>query len=52
MADKFDLKAAATLLRVVDNSKDTSVRQLIDAIELYDSLFNADGKKLLTAYVL
>lgn len=51
MSEKFDLKTAASLLPVMDGSENVT-KQLIDAIELYDSLLDADGKKLLTTYIL
>lgn len=51
MSEKFDLRTAAGLLPVMDGSEN-STKQLIDAIELYDALLDAAGKKLLTTYVL
>lgn len=51
MSEKFDLRTAASLLPLIDDSEN-SIKQLIDAIELYDSLLDYDGKKLLTTYVL
>lgn len=51
MGDKFDLKVAASLLPTM-NGKEDVTKQLIDAIELYDGLLDADGKKMLTTYVL
>lgn len=51
MSEKFDLRTAAGLLPVMDGTENTT-KQLIDAIELYDALLDAAGKKLLTTYVL
>lgn len=51
MAEKFDLKTAASLLPHMDGTED-STRQLIDAIELYGELLDNDGKKSLIKYVL
>lgn len=51
MSEKFDLRTAAGLLPVMDGTEN-STKQLIDAIELYDALLDAAGKKLLTTYVL
>lgn len=51
MAEKFDLKTAAGLIPQMDGSESTT-KQLIDAIGLYDSLLDNDGKKLLTNYIL
>lgn len=49
--EKFDLRTASSLLPNMDRSED-SVKQLIDAIELYNDLLDDAGKKLLTMYVL
>lgn len=51
MAENFELKTAATLLPVM-NGNENVTKQLIDAIELYDSMLNQTGKKLLTTYIL
>lgn len=51
MGEKFDLKTASSLLPILNNTED-SVKQLIDAIELYDSLLDNEGKILLTKFVL
>lgn len=51
MSEKFDLKTAAGLIPVM-NSSEIVTKQIIDAIGLYDSLLDNDGKKLLTTYVL
>lgn len=51
MAEKFNLKTAASLLPVM-NGSETVTKQLLDAIELYDSMLDSEGKKLLTTYVL
>lgn len=51
MAEKFCLKTAASLLPVMNGSEDVT-RQLIDSIELYDTLLDESGKKLLVVYVL
>lgn len=48
---EFDLRTASSLLPQMEDSEN-SVKQLMDAIELYDSFLNADGKKLLINYVL
>ncbi|KAL3287046.1 hypothetical protein HHI36_001532 [Cryptolaemus montrouzieri] len=50
MNDSFDLKTA--LLPPIDSVDENSIRQRIDAIELYEECLNADGKKILTYYVL
>lgn len=51
MAEKFDLRTAASLLPVMDNTEN-GTKQLIDAIELYDALLDAASQKLLTNYIL
>ncbi len=51
MAGKFDLRTAASLLPAMDGSEN-GTKLLVDAIELYDSLLDNDGEKLLTLYVL
>lgn len=51
MGEKFNLKTAASLLPVF-NGTDVTTHELIDAIELYDSMLEAAGKPLLTSYVL
>lgn len=51
MSEKFDLRTATSLLPVMDDTESVTL-QLIDAIELYDTLLNDEGKKLLTTYVL
>lgn len=51
MATNFDLKTASSMLPSMDGTEDTT-KQLIDAIELYDTLLNETGKPLLTNYVL
>lgn len=51
MSEKFNLKTAAAIIPLMDSSEDT-IKAIIDAIELYDSLLDSDGKKLLTKYVL
>lgn len=51
MSEKFDLRTAASLLPPMDGTEDAT-KQLIDAIELYNGLLDADGKKLLVTYVL
>lgn len=51
MSEKFDLKTAATLLPLMNGSENVT-KQLIDAIDLYNDLLDADGKKLLITYVL
>ncbi|KAL3277336.1 hypothetical protein HHI36_012687 [Cryptolaemus montrouzieri] len=52
MNDSFDLKTASALLPSIVSGDENSIRQLIDAIELYDECLNADGKKFLTTYFL
>lgn len=47
----FDLKTAISLLPVL-NGKEETVQSLIDAIELYDSMLNDEGKKLLIKFVI
>lgn len=51
MAEKFDLRTAASLLPRIDKSEEVIV-QLIDAIELYNELLDANGKQSLINYVL
>nr|XP_022915548.1 uncharacterized protein MAL13P1.304-like [Onthophagus taurus] len=51
MGENFDLKTAGSLLPLMDGKEETT-KQLIDSIELYSELLNADGKKLLINYVL
>lgn len=51
MAEKFDLKTAGSLLPVMNDNEAVTL-QLVDAIELYDSLLDENGKKLLTTFVL
>lgn len=51
MAEKFDLRTAASLIPIMTNKEDT-VKNLLDSIELYDSLLDDPGKKLLTTYIL
>lgn len=51
MAEKFDLRTAASLLPVMNGTENVT-RQLIDGIDLYDSLLDASGKTSLTNYVL
>lgn len=51
MGEKFDLKTAAGLLPIMDNKEGTT-KQLIDSIELYDELLDAEGKRHLVNYVL
>ncbi|KAJ3660011.1 hypothetical protein Zmor_011669 [Zophobas morio] len=51
MTEKFDLKTAASLLPVMDGSERVT-KQLIDGIEMYDSMLDDNGKKLLTTYIL
>lgn len=46
-----DLKIATSLLPFMDDKENTT-KQLIDAIELYDSVLHNDNKKLLTNFVL
>lgn len=47
----FDLKVAVSLLPVMDDTEPTT-NKLIDAIELYDSMLNDEGKTLLIKFVL
>lgn len=51
MDEKFDLRTASSLLPVMDGTEIVTKR-LIEAIELYDSLLDEQGKVLLTTYVL
>ncbi|KAG5867950.1 hypothetical protein JTB14_007649 [Gonioctena quinquepunctata] len=51
MGEKFNIRTASNLLLVI-NDNEESVKQLIDAIELNDSLSDNDGKSLLTKYGL
>lgn len=51
MPEKFDLRTASSLLPPMDGTEDAT-NQLIDAIQLYNDLLDADGKKLLITYVL
>ncbi|KAJ3651512.1 hypothetical protein Zmor_017547 [Zophobas morio] len=51
MGEKFSLRTAASLLPLMDGTEDATKR-LIDAIELYDTLLDADSKQLLITYVL
>lgn len=51
MAEKFDLKTAASIIPLMDNSEN-SIKQLIDAIQLYHDMLDANGKKHLISYVL
>lgn len=51
MGEKFDLKTAAAMLPQMDNTENVT-KQLIDCIELYNDLLDADGKVSLTKYVL
>lgn len=51
MAEKFCLKTAGSLLPIMDNKEDTT-KQLIDAIELYDSMLDEGSKKILIAFVI
>lgn len=50
-SNKFDLKTASNLLPLMDGSEIVT-KQLIDAIDLYDSMLDDVGKKLLTTYIL
>lgn len=50
MSGKFNLRTASSLLPSLDGSEE-SVKQLVDAIELYDKLLDADGKSLLIKYI-
>lgn len=47
----FDLKVAVSLLPVLDDTEPTT-NKLVDAIELYDSMLNDEGKPLLIKFVL
>ncbi|CAG9763531.1 unnamed protein product [Ceutorhynchus assimilis] len=47
----FDLKVAVSLLPIMDDTENTT-QKLIDAIELYDSMLNNEGKPLLIKFVL
>lgn len=49
--DNFDIKTAASLLPISDGSQ-SSVKQLIDNIEMYSSLLDSAGKLLLINFVL
>lgn len=51
MGEKFDLRTAASLIPQM-NGSEAVTKQLIDGIELYDSLLDDSGKTLLTKYVL
>lgn len=51
MGEKFDLKTAGSLLPVMDGSEDTT-KKLLDSIELYSELLQADDQKFLITYVL
>lgn len=51
MSEKFDLKTASGLIPSM-NGTEVVTKQLIDAIELYDSLLDDNGKRLLTKFVL
>lgn len=44
MAEKFELKTAASLLPVMDGSEKVT-KELIDAIDLYDAMLDMPGKK-------
>lgn len=48
---QFDLKIAVSLLPVMNGSEDRT-KQLIDAIELYDSMLLNDSKQLLINFIL
>lgn len=49
--EKFDLKTAASLLPNMDGTEN-GTKQLIDAIEFYNTFLNNEGKVLLVQYVL
>lgn len=49
--EKFDLKTAVSLLPKMNNVEDVT-RELIDSIELYDSMLDDNGKQLLIKFVL
>lgn len=51
MTDKFDIKTAANLLPVLDGKEETT-QALLDAIEMYEEMIDAAGKKLLVTFVL
>lgn len=51
MTEKFDLRTAASLLPLMNDSE-IITKQLIDAIEFYNSILDNDSKKLLISYVL
>ncbi|KAJ8914285.1 hypothetical protein NQ315_011019 [Exocentrus adspersus] len=51
MGEKFCLKTAASLLPLMDGTEEVTKR-LMESIEFYDSLLDADNKKLLIQYVL
>lgn len=47
----FDIKVACNLLFVMDNTEDQT-EKLIDAIELYETMLNDEGKAVLINFVL
>lgn len=49
--ENFDLKTATSLLPVLDDNEKTT-EKLIDAIEFYDSMLNADQKQYLIKFIL
>lgn len=51
MAEKFDLRTAASLLPIMDSSE-VVIRRLVEGITFYDALLGHEDKKLLTKYVL
>lgn len=51
MSEKFELKTATSLLPKLDGTEE-SVQALIDAIEMYSEMIDAQGKALLTTFVL
>lgn len=50
-SQQFDLKTALALLPIMDGQESVTV-QLIDAIQLYSSMLNAEGQKQLINFVL
>lgn len=49
--EKFDLKTAVSLLPILDGTEST-IKRLIDGIEMYSSLLDSAGQNLLIRFVL
>lgn len=49
--ETFDLKTALSLIPCMDGTED-KIKQLVNAVELYESMLDEDSKKLLIRFVL